>query len=96
MFKLQVGDVVQLNEVIPGLYRSSDWKTGLYVVTGIGATFCHQSDAAKPEFQSYQFAKVRRDGTRIKSFLNGYRCLAWDQMIDSGQVSIVTKVSAAA
>ena len=38
----------------------------------------------------------RWDGTRIKSFLNGYRCLAWDQMIDSGQVSIVTKVSAAA
>lgn len=87
MFKLQVGDVCKLNEVIPGLYKSYDWKTGLYRVKTIWAPFTHGRDRNDPRRQSYQFEKIRKDGTVIKSFANGYTCLAWDKFIDSGKVT---------
>lgn len=89
MFKLNVGDVCKLNETIPGIYKSGDWKTGLYRVKWIGATMCYGSDRNDPRRQSYQFEKIKKDGTVYKSFNNGYRCQAWDKMIDDGRVEIV-------
>ena len=89
MFKLKVGDVCRLNEVIPGIHKNGDWRTGLYRVKWIGATMCYGDDRNDPRRQSYQFEKIKRDGTVYKSFCNGYRCQAWDAMIDQGKVVIV-------
>ena len=88
-FKLKVGDVCKLNEVIPGIHKCDDWKTGLYRVKWIGATMCYGKDREDPRRQSYQFEKIKKDGTVYKSFNNGYRCQAWDKMIDEGRVEIV-------
>ncbi len=89
MFKLKIGDVVKLNEVIPGIYKKDDWKTGLYRVKHIGASMCYGSDRNDPRRQSYQFDKIKKDGTVYKNFCNGYRCQAWDKFIDEGRVEIV-------
>lgn len=88
-FKLKVGDVCKLNEVIPGIYKKDDWKTGLYRVKMIWAPFCYGNDKNDPRRQSYSFEKIKKDGTAYKSFGNGYRCHAWDKFIDEGKVEIV-------
>lgn len=88
MFKLKVGDVCKLKEVIPGIYKKDDWKTGLYRVTRIGAIMCYGNDR-NPRYQSYNFEKIKKDGTVYKNFSNGYQCQAWDKMIDEGKVEIV-------
>jgi hypothetical protein len=88
MFKLKVGDVCKLNEVIPGIYKCDDWKTGLYRVKKIWAPFCY-SNKLDPRSQSYHFEKIKKDGTVYKSFSNGYRCQAWDKFIDEGKVEIL-------
>jgi hypothetical protein len=87
-FKLKVGDVCKLNEVIPGIHKCNDWKTGLYRVKRIGASMCYGNDREDPRIQSYQFEKIKKDGTVYKSFYNGYRCQAWDKMIDEGKVEV--------
>lgn len=87
MFKLKVGDVVRLNETIPGIYKCDDWKTGLYRVRWTGALMCYGKDKEDPRRQSYFFEKIKKDGTAYKSFNNGYRCQAWDKMIDEGKVT---------
>jgi hypothetical protein len=89
MFKLKVGDVCKLNVVISGIYKCDDWKTGLYRVTRISAPFCYGADKLDPRRQSYQFEKIKKDGTVYKSFMNGYRCQAWDKFIDEGKVDLV-------
>ena len=88
-FKLKVGDVCKLNEVIPGIHKRDDWKTGLYRVTNIWALGCYGKDREDPRRQSYKFEKIKKDGTVYKSFDNGYRCQAWDKFIDEGRVEIV-------
>ena len=88
-FKLKVGDVCKLNEVITGIYKKDDWKTGLYRVKGIWAPFCNVRDKLDPRRQSYYFEKIKKDGTAYKSFSNGYRCQTWDKFIDDGKVEIV-------
>ena len=88
-FKLKVGDVCKLKEVIPGIHKCDDWKTGLYRVKWIGATMCYGSDKNDPRRQSYNFEKIKKDGTVYKSFCNGYNCIAWDKKIDAGQVEVV-------
>lgn len=89
MFKLKVGDVCKLNEVIPSTYKKNDWKTGLYRVKMIYAPFCYGKDKEDPRRQSYFFEKIKKDGTVYKSFNNGYSCLTWDKWIDEGKVEIV-------
>lgn len=89
MFMLKVGDVCRLKEIIPSIYKSDDWKTGLYRVTNIWALGCVGKDREDPRRQSYKFEKIKKDGTVYKSFNNGYRCQAWDKMIDEGKVEIV-------
>lgn len=89
MFKLKVGDVCRLTAIIPGIHKKDDWKTGLYRVKWVGATMCYGSDKNDPRRQSYQFEKIKTDGTVYKSFCNGYRCQAWDTMIDEGKVVLV-------
>ena len=90
MFRLNVGDVCKLKEIIPGIYQSYNWKTGLYRVESISPSVCsHPRDYDKPEFQVYNFRKIKQDGTVYPNFINGYRCMAWDEMIQSGQVEIV-------
>ena len=90
MFKLKVGDVCKLNEVIPSTFRKDDWKTGLYRVEGIYPSYgVTGKDRTDPRFQSYFFKKVKKDGTVYKSFNNGYNALAWDKFIDEGKVEIV-------
>lgn len=87
-FKLNVGDVCKLNEVIPGTYKKNDWKTGLYRVKQISPGYgTSKSDWNKPQMQVYYFEKVKKDGTVYKNFSNGYRCQAWDKLIDEGKVS---------
>lgn len=88
-FKLKVGDVCKLNQVIHGIHKSDDWKTGLYRVTMIRASFCYGTDKLDARRQSYYFEKIKKDGTVYKSFCNGYNCIAWDKKIDAGQVEIV-------
>lgn len=89
MFKMKVGDVCRLKEVIPSIHRCDDWKTGLYRVKMIGSSMCYGSDKDDPRRQSYHFEKIKKDGTAYKSFCNGYRCQAWDKMIDEGKVEIM-------
>lgn len=89
-FKLQVGSVCKLKEVLRSTHRSDDWRTGLYRVRAIYSSG-YQGDRQDPRYLSYQFEKIRRDGTRIKSFNNGYRCLAWDEFIDQGKVEIISQ-----
>ena len=88
-FKLKVGDVCRLKEVIPGIYKKDDWKTGLYRVKRIYAPFAYPTDKGDPRSQSYLFEKIKKDGTAYKNFMNGYRCLTWDRWIDEGKVEIV-------
>jgi len=87
MFKLKVGDVCKLNEVIPSVYKKNDWKTGLYRVKNILAPFCYGKDKEDPRRQSYFFEKIKKDGTVYKSFNNGYSCMTWDKWIDEGKVT---------
>lgn len=87
MFKLKVGDVVRLNETIPGIHKCDDWKTGLYRVRWMGALMCYGKNKEDPRYHSYSFEKIKKDGTVYKSFSNGYRCQAWDKMIDEGKVT---------
>ena len=90
MFKLQVGSVCKLSKTIPSIYKKNDWKTGLYRVVAIYPAFgTSPSDRTKPACQSYQFEKIRKDGTAYKGFSNGYTCLAWDKLIDTGVVGLV-------
>jgi hypothetical protein len=89
MFKLKVGDVCRLNEVIPSVYRKNDWKTGLYRVKNIYAPMCYGRDKEDPRRQSYFFEKIKKDGTVYKNFSNGYNCMTWDKWIDEGRVEIV-------
>ena len=89
MFKLKVGDVCRLNQVIYAISRKNDWKTGLYRVKAIYTPFCYEKDKHKPQNQSYLFEKIRKDGTPYKNFSNGYRCLKWDEWIDQGRVDIL-------
>ena len=89
-FKLQVGSVVKLKETIPGIHKCDDWKTGLYRVKNILALGCVGKDKEDPRRQSYNFEKIKKDGTVYKSFNNGYRCQAWDSKIDEGKVEIVS------
>jgi hypothetical protein len=86
-FKLKVGDVCKLNEVIPSIYKKDAWKTGLYRVKNIWALGCYGKDKEDPRRQSYFFEKIRKDGTVYKSFRNGYRCQTWDKFIDEGKVT---------
>ena len=88
-FKLKVGDVCRLKEVIPSTYRKDDWKTGLYRVKNIHAPFCYDRDKEDPRRQSYFFEKIKKDGTAYKSFSNGYNCQTWDKLIAEGRVEIV-------
>ena len=90
MFKLQVGSVCKLSKVITsGFDKKNDWRTGLYRVVAIYPAFgSSPSDRSNPKCQSYQFEKIRKDGTAYKSFCNGYNCLAWDKMIDTGIVGL--------
>ena len=92
MFKLQVGDTCRLNEILESIYRKDDWKTGLYRVRrvsyGVGTLLSCRDD---PEWQSYTFEKIKKDGTVYRHFLNGYNCLAWDKMIEDGKVTILEK-----
>jgi hypothetical protein len=55
----------------------------------IWAPFCYGKDKLDPCRQSYNFEKIKKDGTVYKSFNNGYRCQAWDKFIDEGKVEIV-------
>ena len=89
-FKLSVGDVCRLNSIIPGIYASGDWKTGLYRVEHIWDLCRTGKDKENSKTKSYHFAKIRKDGTPYKSFNNGYNCIAWDKMIDDGKVSIIS------
>lgn len=92
MFKLKAGDVCRLKEIIPGIYKSNDWKTGLYRVIRIYAPFVSsERDRSDPRCQSYFFEKIRKDGTAYKSFSNGYRCLSWDKFIEEGKVEILAE-----
>lgn len=88
-FKLKDGDVCKLNEVIRGIHKCDDWKTGLYRVKRIWAPMCYGNDKLDPRRQSYFFEKIKKDGTVYKSFGNGYNCIAWDKFIDAGRVEIV-------
>ena len=89
-FKLNVGDVCKLNQVIPGTYSRDDWKTGLYRVTEIRPGYgTSKSDWNDPRVQVYNFEKIKKDGTVYKNFSNGYRCQAWDRFIDEGRVTQV-------
>jgi hypothetical protein len=88
-FKLKVGDVCNLKEMLPGTYRKNDWKTGLYRVTQIFAPFCYGKDKEDPRRQSYFFEKIKKDGTAYKGFSSGYNCMEWDKFIDEGRVEIV-------
>lgn len=89
MFKLQVGSICKLNEIIPGLHKKDDWKTGLYRVKSVRSFMVSRCDANKPQMQSYSFEKIKKDGTVYKNFINGYNCLAWDKFIDDGKVTII-------
>jgi hypothetical protein len=89
MFKLKVGDVCKLNEVITSIYNKDTWKTGLYRVKMIHAPMCYGRDKEDPRRQSYHFEKIKKDGTVYKSFSNGYRCMTWDKWIEEGKVEIV-------
>ena len=89
MFKLKVGDVCKLNEVITGTYKKNDWNTGLYRVKNIWAPFAYGRDKEDPRRQSYFFEKIKKDGTIYKNFSSGYSCLTWDKWIDEGKVVIV-------
>jgi hypothetical protein len=88
-FKLKVGDVCKLREVIPGIHKCDDWKTGLYRVKMIWAPLCYGADRLDPRRQSYNFEKIKKDGTPYKSFSNGYNCQTWDRWIEEGKVEIV-------
>lgn len=92
MFKLQIGDVCKLKEVIPGMFKSGDWKTGLYRVRSIHSMWTSPKDLGDPKTKSYTFDKIKKDGTRYKSFSNGYNCLAWDKKIEEGTVEIVKEI----
>lgn len=87
MFKLQVGDVCKLNEVLPSVYKKDDWKTGLYRVKKIYAPVVYGRTDKDTRTMTYLFEKIRKDGTVYKSFCNGYNCLAWDKFLDSGKVT---------
>lgn len=90
MFKLQVGSVCKLSKPIPSIYKKNDWKTGLYRVTQIAPGYgTSRSDMNKPWCQVYFFEKIRKDGTPYKGFSNGYTCLAWDKLINTGIVGLV-------
>jgi len=88
-FKLKVGDVCRLTEVIPGIHKCDDWKTGLYRVKTIWALGCYGNDKLDPRRQSYFFEKIKKDGTAYKSFNNGYCCQTWDKWINEGKVEVV-------
>lgn len=87
MTKLAVGDVCRLNKIIPGIYKKDDWKTGLYRVKQIYAPIGQDQNDSRNVI--YLFEKVKKDGTVYKTFTNGYRCQAWDQMIEQGDADIV-------
>ena len=93
MFKLKVGDVVHLNEIIPGLYKSMDWKTGYYRVDQIRASvMTHMADWEKPSVQVYAFKKIKKDGSVYKNFYNGYNALAFDsKFLATGIATVVDK-----
>ena len=90
MFKLDVGSLVKLNEVIKTSTRSNDWKTGFYRVVKIHAPFAYtEKDRKDPRRQSYSFEKIKKDGTVYKNFSSGYNCLDFDRMIEIGSIEIV-------
>jgi len=88
-FKMKPGDVCKLTQVIPGIYKSDAWKTGLYRVVAIRNIFGRPGEKYDPRSQSYQFEKIKKDGTVYKNFANGYNCIAWDKMIEDKKVEII-------
>ena len=91
-FKLKVGDVCKLKEVIRSVYRNDDWKTGLYRVTRINVPVEHGKRNEDIRTHAYRFEKIKKDGTVYKNFINGYNCQAWDKKIEAGEVEIVKEV----
>jgi len=80
MFQLQIGDVVKLNETIVSCYACDNWKTGLYKVTGIWASYgVTGRDRIDSRCQSYDFVKVKKDGTPYKKSY-GYNALAFNAL----------------
>lgn len=88
-FKLQVGDVCRLKEVIPSVYKKDEWKTGLYRVKMVRGPVITGMGREDPRAQVYFFEKIKKDGTTYKNFANGCLCQAWDKFIDEGRVEIV-------
>ena len=89
MFKLKAGDICKLNVLVHSTYACDNWFPGRYWVVRISHSpgTC-RSDFGNPKCQSYQFEKIRKDGTAYKNFCNGYDCFAWDRFINDGKVSI--------
>jgi hypothetical protein len=88
MSTMQVGDVCRLNEILPSIYKSDAWKTGLYRVKRIDNNAEFGKKSTDPRTASYAFEKIKKDGTVYKGFCNGYNCTRWDSWIASGKVTL--------
>lgn len=88
-FKMKPGDVCKLTQVISSTSRRNDWKTGLYRVVAVRNIFSYPGEKYDTRRQSYQFEKIKKDGTAYRNFANGYNCIAWDKLIEDGKVEII-------